>query len=129
VAQRPLPDGRRYDDGGRLRVIAEPVRFDELVDAAFDQIRRYGAAHLAVVTTLLGALTRIGAATADEERRAPLRRQAELAYQGSIEAMRTDGDRQTLTERYRSALAALGSDSQNDGRSRQGPVASSPWSF
>lgn len=108
VAQRPLPDGRRYDDAGRLRVIAAPMRFDELVDAAFDQIRSYGAEHLEVITTLLGTLTRIGAVTDDEERLAPLRRQVELAYQGSIEALRTDGDRQTLTERYRSALDALG---------------------
>jgi uncharacterized membrane protein len=106
VARRPLPDGRRYDEGGRLRVVAAPVRFDELVDAAFDQIRHYGRDNLVVMGRLLDTLARVGEAAADA-RRAPLLRQARLAYEGSRDALPTDGDRATLEERYHAALGRL----------------------
>lgn len=106
VARLPLPDGRRYDEGGRLRVIATPIRFDELVDAAFDQIRYYGRDNLLVMGRLLETLARVGEA-ADEWRRAPLLRQARLAYEGSRDALPTDGDRETLAERYQATLTQL----------------------
>jgi uncharacterized membrane protein len=107
VARRPLPDGRRYDDAGRLRVIAEPVRFAELVDTAFDQIRTYGREHLVVIVRLLETIAKVGGATDAPERLEPLRRQAQLAYDGSADTMVTDGDRQRLAERYRTTLEQL----------------------
>ncbi|HMQ33321.1 MAG TPA: DUF2254 family protein, partial [Chloroflexaceae bacterium] len=116
VARRPLPDGRRYDDEGRLRVVAEPIRFDELVDGAFDQIRVYGRDNLVVMGRLFDTLGRVGAATEAEWRRAPLLRQARLAYEGSREALPTDGDRQTLEERYQATLATLNSEARALGK-------------
>ncbi|NTU78036.1 MAG: DUF2254 domain-containing protein [Chloroflexales bacterium] len=112
VARRPLPDGRRYDDSGRLRMVAEPIRFDELVDMAFDQIRTYGREHLLVISRLLETIARIGEATADKWQHAPLLRQAALAYEGSIDALSTDGDRQTLAECYRVTLGRLNADAR-----------------
>jgi uncharacterized membrane protein len=107
VARRPLPDGRRFDEQGRLRVIAEPVRFSELVSAAFDQIRAYGSGDAVVIGHLLQMLGRVGAATAHPSRREPLLRQARLAYEASSAALKTEGDRAALEERYRKTLAAL----------------------
>lgn len=107
LARRPLPDGHRYDEQGRLRVIAAPIRFDELVDAAFDQIRHYGRDNLVVMGRLLETLARVGEAAADEWRRTPLLRQARLAYEGSRDALSTDGDRETLDERYQATLARM----------------------
>lgn len=106
VARRPFPDGRRYADDGQLRIIAEPIRFAELVEAAFDQIRTYGSNNLVVMSQLLDTVARVGAA-ADAEQRAPLLRQAQLAYEGSRAALATDGDRQTIEQRYQATLARL----------------------
>jgi len=107
VARRPLPDGRRYDEAGRLRVIAEPIRFSELVDAAFDQIRSYGGDNIVVMARLLDTLARVGAAAGSEARRAPLTRQARLAYEGSVAKLHTEGDRRTLEGHYHDAMGRL----------------------
>lgn len=107
VARRPLPDGRRYDDEGRLRVVTEPVRFEELIDAAFDQIRTYGRDNLVVIMRLLDVLALVGAAAGEDGRRTPVIRQARLAYEGSMPALPTDADRQTLEEHYRRALSSV----------------------
>jgi uncharacterized membrane protein len=107
VVRRSLPDGRRYDEGGQLRVIAPPVRFDELVDAAFDQIRHYGRDNLVVMGRLLDTLARVGEATAGEWQHAPLLRQAQLAYEGSLDALPTGGDRERLTDRYQATLERI----------------------
>jgi uncharacterized membrane protein len=107
VARRPLPDGRRFDEAGRLQVIAEPVRFVELVDAAFDQIRSYGRDNIVVMARLLDTLARVGAAADSQARRGPLIRQARLAYEGSLDALHTEGDRRTLEGHYHDAMGRL----------------------
>ena len=107
MARRPLPDGRRYDADGRLRVVAAPIRFAELVDAAFDQIRHYGRDNLVVMGRLLDTIARVGEVVADEWRTVPLLRQAQLAYEGSLDALPTNGDRARLAERYQATLARL----------------------
>lgn len=128
VAQRPLPDGRRYSDDDRLRVVAKPIRFEELVDAAFDQIRTYGRQDVKVMSRLLDLLTRIGGATSDPARRAPLIHQAELTYAGSAAALSADGDRETLEHYYRSALFQLNdlSGTHQDDAQAQRRAATSP---
>lgn len=123
VARRPFPDGRRYDDDGQLRVVAKPIRFGELVDIAFDQIRSYGHKDLKVATRLLDLLARIGAATGDPARREPLIRQAQLTYAASYAALPTDGDRETLETCYRTALIRLNRPSANES---DRAIASSP---
>ena len=42
LAGRKMPPRRRYDAGGKLRVIARTTRFGGIINAAFDQIRQYG---------------------------------------------------------------------------------------
>ncbi len=123
VAQRPLPDGRRYSDDGQLRVVAVPIRFAELVDTAFDQIRSYGRNDLKLTTRLLDLLARIGGVTADSARREPLIRQAQLTYEGSYAAQTTDGDRETIERCYRTALYRLNSPSTSEANRA---LASSP---
>jgi uncharacterized membrane protein len=38
-AERVLPSPSRHDDGGRLQVVARPVTFAGVTDAAFNQVR------------------------------------------------------------------------------------------
>lgn len=107
LGRRPLPDGRRYDEAGQLRIIAEPTRFGDLVDAAFDQIRIYGRANTIVMLRLLETIARVGAATTGAGRHAPLARQARLAYESSVDALPADSDRERLRECMQATLRQL----------------------
>jgi uncharacterized membrane protein len=62
VARRDLPAAERYDKNGDLRLIVPPLRFDELLHAAFDQIRIYGASNPDVVLSLSEAIAGISSA-------------------------------------------------------------------
>jgi uncharacterized membrane protein len=106
LATRRMPSARRCDDSN-LRVIAAPLLFPEMVDAAFDQIRQYGRTSFAVTLHLLETLEVIGARTTEAEDRAALRRQADLIYSGS-EALPEVEDRRIVAARYTGILPSLG---------------------
>lgn len=53
VACLEMPSSYRHDEDGRLRLIAEPISFDELVQASFDQIRIYGSDNYTVMKRLV----------------------------------------------------------------------------
>jgi uncharacterized membrane protein len=59
VAACRIPSPERYDDKGRLRVIASTVGFGELAATAFDQVRIYGASNPDVLQGLLEALANL----------------------------------------------------------------------
>ena len=78
LARRKLPARRRCDEDGHLRIIAHRATFAGALDAAFNQIRQYGRASVAVVTRLLEALEHIGRFASRPEDRAALRLHAEM---------------------------------------------------
>lgn len=78
VAERKLPSAYRGDDEGRLRVIARPVSFANVLDAAFDQIRQYGRDSVAVTIRLLEALESISAHVQRGEDREALKLRADM---------------------------------------------------
>ena len=80
--EQPAP--YRYDGAGRLRLIAVPVGFAEVLIAAYAPLRVYGAAQPTVLTALLLGLARIGRCTADPGVRAALREEAD-AITGQID--------------------------------------------
>lgn len=59
LAQRQPASKYRYDDEGKLRVIARPVLFEEVLDSAFNQIRQYCKDSVAVTIRLLESLNSI----------------------------------------------------------------------
>lgn len=107
LVQRPLPSAYRFDDTHKLRIIAEPISFERLVDSAFSQIRRYAASDLAVSIRLLQAVTQIIAHTNDYQYLATLRQQAENIFQSSFDQLSGNCDRHTIEECYQIALRAL----------------------
>ena len=50
---RKIPSPFRYEDQGRLRIIAYPLTFADMADAAFRQIRQNGRSHAAVLIRML----------------------------------------------------------------------------
>jgi uncharacterized membrane protein len=113
--QRQIPSAYRYDDQHRLRVIAPPVSFQTLVEAAFTPIRQYSGSDLAVTVRLLDAITAIGKCTRNPTYHAILQQQAELILQSSQQALPLQHDRQQVqkyhqlaTQVFRSSLVATG---------------------
>jgi uncharacterized membrane protein len=107
LAQRDIPSPYRYDDDNNLRVIAEPVTFVRLTDAAFNQIRQYSTSDVAVTIRLLEAIAVIAAYTRNNKDRAALLRHADMIKRGSQEGVSEELDRKDVEEHYQAAVRAL----------------------
>ncbi len=106
-AGRATPSAYRYDDHGRLRIIAQPVTLVQMVEAAFTPIRQYGQASLVVSLQLLETIAAVGAQIDDAAARSALRDQAILVERGSQAVVVDERERQAVRDRYAAALRAL----------------------
>lgn len=107
LAQREIPSPYRHDDNKNLRVIAKPITFPDMVDAAFNQIRQYGQSSVGVTIRLLEALATIATHTHNKEYHAALLRQAQMIERGSHEAVLEELDKKDIQQRYLTVLKAL----------------------
>ncbi|WP_194974691.1 DUF2254 domain-containing protein [Aquiflexum lacus] len=57
LAQAIFPSKYRFDDEGYLRIIADNLDFEGVLDAAFNQIRQFSTGSTAVIIRLMEALT------------------------------------------------------------------------
>lgn len=83
-----------------MRVIAEPVTFAGLTDAAFNQIRQYSTSDVAVTIRLLEAIACIATFTHNPKQREALRRHADMILQGSCEAISCKQDSKDVKYQY-----------------------------
>ena len=88
-------------------MIAEPVTFAHVTDAAFNQIRQYGKSSVAVTIRLLEAIATIASHTQTAEQRKALGRHADMIQRGSQEGLSEALDRQDVDDRYDSVLSAI----------------------
>lgn len=107
LAERELPSRHRVDDEGRLRIVADGSTPTGIVDAAFNQIRQASRGDVAVTLRLLEVLGEIGRRSRAPEFRAALRRQADAALRGAIEAITEPSDRAEVEARHRRAAELL----------------------
>lgn len=107
LAKRKFPSAYRYDDEGKLRVIADPVTFEGITDAALNQIRQHARTSVAVTIRLLETITLIAGHTRTEDQRRALLRHATMIERGSREAIPEEGDRRDIQQRYRAVVKAL----------------------
>ncbi len=107
LASRELPSPYRYDQSYTLRVIAAPVKFETLVDTAFNQIRQYGSADTVVVGRLLGAIAVIAPFTRHFKQRYILQQHLEAIWHSSQQNLNHQQDLETIEKQYHAALAAL----------------------
>ncbi|MBW4563853.1 MAG: DUF2254 domain-containing protein [Mojavia pulchra JT2-VF2] len=110
LVQRSFPSPYRYDNN-KLRVIVESVKFAELTDAAFNQIRQYGCSDVAVTSRLLEAIAAIATYTKNSKYQAVLRHHAEIILQNSREGLSQEQDRKDVEERYYQVIKNLDNDS------------------
>lgn len=107
LLERDIPSLYCYDRDNKLRVIADPVTFAGMTDAAFNQIRQYGQSSVAVTIRLLEVIAVIAAHTHNNNNRAALLRQANMIERGSHEGVSEELDRKDVEERYQAAVKAL----------------------
>ncbi|MBD2593595.1 DUF2254 domain-containing protein [Nostoc spongiaeforme FACHB-130] len=111
LVQRNFPSPYRYDHYNKLRVIAEGVKFTELMDAAFNQIRHYGCADIAVTIRLLEAIAAIATYTDNSKYQAILRHHADMILQNSLAEISQTKDKKDIEERYNQIIKNLGNNS------------------
>ncbi|MDX1630384.1 MAG: DUF2254 domain-containing protein [Thermoanaerobaculia bacterium] len=108
VADREIPAPARFDDRGRLRVRAEPLSRESVVERAFAMIRHYGAEDPVVPRKILASLSLLGELTRDEGLLSCLEAQAEWVREAALAGLRVQGDRDRVESRYRKTMEILG---------------------
>lgn len=107
LAHREAPSSLRYDKEGRLRLIANPVQFHEVMNVAFNQIRHYGGSDIRVMMHMLETLKTMGEnLSADDERRV-LHEHADLILTQSRQRVAMGYDLEQLEGMYAEFKAAV----------------------
>jgi uncharacterized membrane protein len=107
LAGRAFPGPRRFDDDGRLRIVADTSSFEGFLDSGFNQIRQNAGRSLAVLIRMLEALENIGIQACNKEQRHALERHAALVLQAGFSHNAAQPDRMDLERAHTSALRAI----------------------
>lgn len=108
LAGRAIPSPYRRDKQNQLRVIAPPVTFPVVLDAAFDQIRQNARTNVSVTIRLMETIAVIASSAHRPEDRAALLRQAKLIVRGAREGLPEVEDLLAVEDRMQEASRALG---------------------
>jgi uncharacterized membrane protein len=109
LAREKFPSRYRYDDGGRLRVVADISTFGGIAHTIFSRIRHYGGTSPVVLNRLLEAVAGFGPHIQDDADRALVRDETEAVLRMGRAVITSDADLRELERRHEAALAALGS--------------------
>ena len=107
LAGRDFPGAERYDDGGRLRVVAFPTTFEDFADAVYGQLRPYLATDRNAALHAFTTLGEVAGRLTGERQRDALRRQADALLQGSLAAQTLEADQAEVRERHRVVVGVL----------------------
>jgi uncharacterized membrane protein len=99
LVQRKFPSPYHYNNN-QLRVIAEGVKFAELMDTVFNTIRQYGRSDITVMIRLLEAIALIATYTNSSQYQAVLRHHAEIILEDSHQGISQRKDYKDVEERY-----------------------------
>lgn len=95
-----FPHRYRSDEEGNLRVVAETLTFNSMLDAAFNQIRHYAEGNPAVVIRLIDALSTIYTFARKDGQRRHIERHAEMVYSTAKRSFTEPGDLNDFEEKY-----------------------------
>ena len=108
IAEREFPSSQYRDDNGKLRVlVANPICFALFADAAYNEIRRYGAGAVAVMIRVLESIAEVAAHTKDDEELGVLRRHADGVVEAARAKIGDPNDRALLDAQHAKTLHAL----------------------
>lgn len=104
LAQAKFPSKYRFDEDGNLRVIADTLDFEGVLDAAFNQIRQFSEGSTAVIIRLIEALTTIHGFTKKDQYKKAVIKHAEMVLSIGKQTINEKNDIQDLTERSKKIL-------------------------
>jgi uncharacterized membrane protein len=107
LSGRTFPGAERFDDDGRLRVVADTSSFGGFVDSGFNQIRQNAEHSMAVLIRMLEALESIGNQVSTDEERRVLKRHAALVMEVGLSKDPLEPDRMDLERAHASATRAI----------------------
>jgi len=87
LAGRDMPSPLRFDDHGRLRLVAPGVTFAGIVDTAFNQIRQSARSNPAVAIRMLDTIAQIAGQVQRPQDTACLLRHTDMIVRGAREAV------------------------------------------
>lgn len=96
-----------FDQDGHLRLVLEPLSFDELLGAAFDMLRHASCDNASVLLHMLAVIDVIGQETKPPEARQELLRQVSLIQAESQASGLIEDDRQLIQRRVEALLTKL----------------------
>jgi uncharacterized membrane protein len=107
LSGRAFPGAERFDDDGRLRVVADTSSFGGFVGSGFNQIRQNAGRSMAVLIRMLEALETIGTQAGTHEQRQALEQHAALVLQAGLSHNPPEPDRTDLERAHASALRVI----------------------
>lgn len=108
ILRREMSDGLILSEAGEILVKQDLPDFQGLVDASFHDIRQNSSADAAVSIRLVQTLTMLSRFVATPDRRAVLRRHAEMIERATAEFIFEPNDREDVKSRLSALYSALG---------------------
>ena len=99
LAQAKFPSKYRYDDEGHLRIIADTLDFEGILDTAFNQIRQFSKNSPAVIIRMMEALITIHEFTSKENHKEAVIRHAKMVLSSGKLNFAEKNDIDDLSER------------------------------
>jgi uncharacterized membrane protein len=107
LAERATPLSYYLDRDDQIRILAEPIGFERLVDVAFNMIREYGRGNAEVLMHMLATIKAISVHTRSDEQRKELLKHAKLIKHDSRIGLPSKYDQQRVHETYEETLRAI----------------------
>ena len=107
LAERDLPGRYRYDKQHRLRIIATPLTFEQVLDVTFDQIRMNGNQFVMVLNKLLHVIAVVAARVPTPEACAALRQHAQRVERSSHDGLTDEHDRGKVAAQWEATMYAI----------------------
>ena len=104
LAAAKFPSKFRFDKDQNLRIIADTLDFEGILDAAFNQIRQFSAGSTAVIIRLMEALITINKFAKRESYRQALVKHANMVLRIGKESIKEKNDISDLEERAKKIL-------------------------
>ncbi|MCB0705517.1 MAG: DUF2254 domain-containing protein [Saprospiraceae bacterium] len=104
LAQAKFPSKYRFDEESNLRIIADTVNFQGVLDTAFNQIRQFSGGNTAVIIRLMEALITIYGFVEKAKYKKAVIRHAEMVLTIGKETIKEKNDIQDLTNRSKDIL-------------------------
>ena len=104
LAQAKFPSKYRVDENKKLRVIADVIDFEGVLDVALNQIRQFSGGSTAVIIRLMESMKTILIFTKKPSHKKAIIKHAEMIYRQGKESIKEENDLQDLMERFRKVL-------------------------